>query len=254
MEKANAERLLETEIKSLVLTHLITKGILTSTDTIFNEFTVDNASRRVDLAITKGNELWAFEIKSEADTLVRLKGQIETYSKYFDKVFVIVASKHTESALKFVSKSIALWEINGKELIIKQKGQKKLIRNPSSFIDMMNIPDLVKVANNNGLKLKSKRREDLVNVLIKINASILRKAALKAIINKYHFSSKVFFDRVIDRTITSDDISLLSRFKIQNKKSLIEADNIDDIINSINKIVFDQHSVVNKKNFELSRI
>ncbi len=239
IEEKNDNRLLEPQIKSLLLNHLIKKKIISSSDTIFNEFTVDGASRRVDLAITKGKELWGFEIKSEADSLVRLKGQVDIYSKYFDKVFVVVASKHSNSASLIISESVALWEIKDNRIIVKQKGRKKLIKNTDSFIDMMSVSDLNKAVNKSGLKALSKRRKDLITCLSKVSCGFLRDAAFKAITQRYELSSKIFFNQVIGRDITPSDIQLLSRFKLHNLKPSIPSNNINDIVNVLNAIGLD---------------
>jgi hypothetical protein len=235
----NNGRLLEPEIKSMLINHLIEKGIVGVSDTIFSELTVDNASRRVDLAISKGKELWAFEIKSEADTLTRLEGQVNIYSKFFDKVFVVVAKKHVESALSIIPTSVALWEIKESRIVVKQKGRKKLIKNPESFIDMMSVSDLAKVVSKSGLKSPSKRRQDLVRSITKVNSSLLREAAFEAITQRYNLSSKMFFEQVMNRKVTPYDISLLSRFKFQGSQTLPLTDDIEDIICSLNAIGVD---------------
>ncbi len=236
-EEETSERLLEPEIKSLVLNFLITKGFLTSSDTVFNELTIDGASRRVDLAITKGKELWGFEIKSEADSLTRLNGQVDIYSKYFDKVFVVVASKHVNSALSMIPTSVALWEIKENRIILKQKGRKKLIKNSDSFINMMSVSDLSKAVNRNGLKPLSKRRKDLISCLSQVNYSLLRDAAFKAITQRHKLSSKMFFDQIVGRGVTPNDINLLSRFKLHNLKPLVTTDSIEDIVHTLNVLL-----------------
>ena len=243
IEEKNEIRLLEPQIKSLLLNHLIKKKILSSSDTVFNEFTVDGASRRVDLAITKGKELWGFEIKSEADSLSRLKGQVDIYSKYFDKVFVVVASKHSSSASLIISEAVALWEIRDNRIIVKQKGRKRLIKNTNSFIDMMSVSDLNKAVNKSGLKALSKRRKDLITCLSEVSYSFLRESAFKAVTQRYELSSKIFFNEVTGRDIIPSDIQLLSRFKLHNLKPSIPTNNIDDIVKVLNTIGLDNTSI-----------
>ncbi|EPJ45199.1 MAG: hypothetical protein OFPII_29200 [Osedax symbiont Rs1] len=243
MEAGGYERLLEPEIKSLVLNYLLDKNILTPSNTVFSEFTVGNATRRVDLVITKGKELWAFEIKSEADSLKRLKGQVDIYSKYFDKVFVIVAKKHVNSALSIIPKTVALWEIKENSVVVRQKGRKKLITNPDSFIDMMGVSDLSKVVNRNKLKTLSKRRKDLISSLENVNFRLLRAAAFEAITQRHQLSSKMFFDQIMSRSVTPNDIALLSRFKVQNSKPVI-GDDIDDIIYGLNFMSTDYYKTL----------
>ena len=229
-----SDKFLEPEIKSLIINHLIRKGVLSESDIVLSEFTVGNAARRVDLAILKGNETWAFEIKSASDSLARLQGQIDIYMKYFDKVFVVVAKKHVESALELIPSSVALWEIRNNSVVIKQKGKKCLIKRPESFIDMMGVPELIKIVNSKGLKTASKRRKDLTKVVLnEADVSLLRKVAFETITKRFELPSKMFFNKVTGRDVTPYDLSLLSRYKSQGVDSPA---NIEEIISRLDTI------------------
>ncbi|MFK5985141.1 MAG: sce7726 family protein, partial [Pseudomonadota bacterium] len=59
-----------------------------NTATLLNEFRVNKS--KVDLAILNGITT-AYEIKSEFDNFNRLSSQLEDYSKFFEKVFVVTA-------------------------------------------------------------------------------------------------------------------------------------------------------------------
>lgn len=56
---------------------------------------------RADMAVVNG-ELKGFEIKSDQDTLLRLRSQTSLYCRVFDTVSVVVAAKHLEKARKIV--------------------------------------------------------------------------------------------------------------------------------------------------------
>ena len=51
---------------------------------------------RVDLALVNGS-LHGYEIKSDRDTLTRLETQSEIYMKVFDRLTIVVGSKHLSS-------------------------------------------------------------------------------------------------------------------------------------------------------------
>ncbi len=53
------------------------------------------------MAVVNG-ELKGFEIKSDQDTLLRLRSQVALYCRVFDTVSIVVASKHLEEARKIV--------------------------------------------------------------------------------------------------------------------------------------------------------
>ncbi|TOG98235.1 hypothetical protein CGI90_26305, partial [Vibrio parahaemolyticus] len=118
------ERLLESELKALTLNHMLAKGYLIETDVISNEYLLRSSSRRADMVISKNGELWAFEIKSEADSLSRLNGQVDAYLKYFDKVIVVSASKHVRNVMNSVPKEVAVWEVRGSNIVVVQRGRK----------------------------------------------------------------------------------------------------------------------------------
>ncbi|WP_085647973.1 MULTISPECIES: sce7726 family protein [unclassified Pseudomonas] len=81
----------EKEIKAALIDWLEAKGMVQDA-VIINEMVVANWTRRADIAIANGR-LYGFEIKSEADSLKRLPGQIESFSNHFDKVTIVAASK-----------------------------------------------------------------------------------------------------------------------------------------------------------------
>ena len=71
-----------------------------STDTlIINELTCDGA--RADVVVVNG-ELSGYEIKSDRDTLDRLANQQSVYSRVFDRVILVVGSRHIDKARSLI--------------------------------------------------------------------------------------------------------------------------------------------------------
>lgn len=68
---------------------------------ILDELGVCCGQVRADMAVVNG-ELKAFEIKSDQDTLLRLRSQARAYGRVFDTVSIVVAAKHMEKARKIV--------------------------------------------------------------------------------------------------------------------------------------------------------
>jgi hypothetical protein len=60
-----------------------------------------SGSVRVDLAVING-ELCGFELKSDRDTLERLPFQADLYSRVFDRVELVVGSRHSDRAAEIV--------------------------------------------------------------------------------------------------------------------------------------------------------
>ena len=60
---------------------------------LIQELKMPRPSARIDLAVVNG-ELAGFEIKSDADTLKRLRMQVPAFSRFFDRVSVVTTRKH----------------------------------------------------------------------------------------------------------------------------------------------------------------
>lgn len=117
-------KMLETDIKSVILNYLRNKGELCHSSTIISELTVNKFSRRVDLAIIEKGKAYAFEIKSAADSLNRLEGQVTEYLNYFDKVIVVADSRHANKILSLVPRNVGVWEIRANKVVILQRGMR----------------------------------------------------------------------------------------------------------------------------------
>jgi hypothetical protein len=83
----------------LAATHAADEGAL-----LLEELGLCRGSVRADLAVVNGY-LKGYEIKSERDTLTRLKDQAAMYSRIFDTVTLVVAEKH----LSVAQSMIPLW-------------------------------------------------------------------------------------------------------------------------------------------------
>ncbi len=217
-------RPLETEIKSTVINHLVGSGHVCSGDIIINEFMVGDFSRRVDLALFKADRMFAFEVKSEADTLTRLEGQVEKYLTYFDKVIVVTAPKHTNKVLLGMPSDVAVWEVSNGNIHIKRKGRIRNIRTKNEFLKMMTALELKKFASRLNIKTSNKRRKTLETALIALPAFKLRAEAIKCIRLRYRERSECFFGNISKGVSTPEDIDHLKSYKRD-----IVSDNSPDI-------------------------
>ena len=68
---------------------------------VVEEMGVWSGSVRIDIAVING-ELCGFELKSDRDTLERLPTQADIYSRVFDRVHLVVGSKHSTKALSHI--------------------------------------------------------------------------------------------------------------------------------------------------------
>lgn len=82
---------------------------------IVQELSLCQGAARVDVAVVNG-QLHGYEIKSKNDTLERLAGQVEVYSRVLDRCALVVEESHLEKALPLVPEwwgILSVWEVDG---------------------------------------------------------------------------------------------------------------------------------------------
>lgn len=212
-------KILEPEIKSTLINYLVRKRVFESDDSIINEFTVGDFSRRVDLALVKKNTLLAFEVKSEADNLSRLEGQTNKYLEYFDKVIVVTAPKHTKKALDMTPDNVAVWEVLGESIIIKRRGKLNKYHSKSKLIELMTLTELVKLARNLNIKSHNNKRRVLVESLLAAPCYRLRENAIECLKKRYKSTNEAFTKETNSRLTTPLDLGLLRLKPYDNQKA-----------------------------------
>jgi len=68
-----------------------------------DELGLNHGACRADIAVVNG-KLIGYEIKSETDSLLRLKNQIVAYDEIFDSIFIITSEKHLPNVIRRVPK------------------------------------------------------------------------------------------------------------------------------------------------------
>lgn len=243
MEKNN-KRLLETDIKAIVLNHLRANDLITDTTSIINEFTVGNFSRRVDLAVTNEKHLIAYEIKSEADSLYRLTGQTAKYLEYFDKVIIVAASKHIKNVIETVPKHVGVWEILDGKVVIKQRGKIVTIKNKTSLIELMKANELLKLSNKLRLSPVSKNRKSLEKELLKASVAALREASLRFVTGRFSNTSSLFLKKTEGRLVLSEDIDFLSPYRKERNTITALNNEKEALWRAWEKCLEDQHLIM----------
>ncbi len=215
----------EKQIKVAVLNKLIEDNVITEKTIIINELVIDSFSRRADLVLINKNSITAFEIKSEADSLVRLTGQVEKYLLYFDKVIVVTTNKHIEKIIKSVPQQVGVWQFNKDNIIKKNRGKKESIPEKNNYLDFLKVNELKKLAKNSGLILKNnsktKIKEELKSSLNKASINNIKNFTIEMLKNRYSMPSNLFVSSVLLKNkVDTNDFELLKPY-IQ-KKSIID--------------------------------
>ena len=81
-----------------------------STTRMFTEFRVEQA--KADVVLVNGTTT-AYEIKTELDSLDRLKGQLASYCRVFDRVFVVTHEGSGKEVARVVSPRVGVIELSG---------------------------------------------------------------------------------------------------------------------------------------------
>ncbi|HTX21709.1 MAG TPA: sce7726 family protein [Candidatus Aquilonibacter sp.] len=94
-------RLTDAQIRKVIHSQIIPGIVADSPSRIVDEMKICCGDARVDIAVING-KLHGFEIKSEADTLLRLQGQISAYNQVFDTMTIICGENHLKSVVKLI--------------------------------------------------------------------------------------------------------------------------------------------------------
>lgn len=204
----------EADYKIATIEWLLQKGLLDDNAVLINELPVDNFNRRADLVVANG-KLHAFEIKSDADSLSRLNGQINTYLSFFDKVTVVCSSKYTQKALLTLPSSVEILELtlskqNKRSMKIIRRGKINRIKSPYNYLSFVEKKNLINFLRKNGFACNpSESRFSLCEKFKGLSQNTWRKFALDYLKQKYKTTHEAFFS-VKNGDFENSDLNLLS--------------------------------------------
>lgn len=95
---------------------------------IVHEMGVWAGTVRIDVAVLNG-EMSGYELKSDSDTLARLPLQADLYSRVFDRMTLVVGSKHLDKAAGMIPAWWGIIRATGSENGIKLKRVRSSKRN-----------------------------------------------------------------------------------------------------------------------------
>lgn len=91
----------EADVRRALATRIASDHSADPTTRIIHEFALSQSGARIDVAAVNGR-LMGWEIKTAADTLVRLERQSQAYSRIFDNVWLVADERHIDSALGII--------------------------------------------------------------------------------------------------------------------------------------------------------
>lgn len=107
---------------------------------MLDELSLCHGSTRIDLAVING-ELQGYELKSERDTLERLRAQEAIYSATLDRVTLVTAEKHLPKTLDTVPAWWGLCVVRGKPGAVELEDNRPARINPN--IDPLSLATLL---------------------------------------------------------------------------------------------------------------
>lgn len=139
---------------------------------IVYELNVPRPSARIDVAVING-EMSGFEIKSDADSLVRLPRQIRSFNAIFDKIYLVTTRRHYELAKNLVP---AYWGLaissridNRTHFLTRRKAQSNTNYDIEALLHLLTRNEQAAIAKKIGciISVYRLRRHEIVDLLLK---------------------------------------------------------------------------------------
>ena len=152
----------------------------------------------------------AYEVKSEADRINRLLGQLECYMSVFDYTYVVCHESHMEEILKISNPHIGI--------IVEKKGVLSSIRKPKKSKNI-NALSLLFSYSRKEIQTKfpqkntSKLNIDLVRVQASstVNTRELERDFKQKLYKENKEKTNIFFREIYPGKVNPDDLFILSR-------------------------------------------
>ena len=186
------KNLAEKKIKAALIEHLLNKNACINDSVLISELALENFSRRADIVLIN-DDINIFEIKSESDNISRLSGQIETFTRYCDKMHVVTASCHLEKIIISTPNNVAVWEKdnNGHIKIIRQ-GFEVPLTNKEQILKLVNVKELQQILKENKIKYGNLNREKMVALATDLSIQTLRESVMQKLKTRYAITTSKF--------------------------------------------------------------
>lgn len=104
--------------KSMIIQKIFMRHHSLEKATLLSEFRV--GSNKADCVILNGKSV-CYEIKTDYDSLSRLKDQLDSYLQVFDEVYVVCSEKHRKSVLELAPASVGILLLTESQNFIKAR-------------------------------------------------------------------------------------------------------------------------------------
>jgi hypothetical protein len=153
---------------------------------VLDELGLRHGQCRVDVVVVNGF-LHGFEIKSDADTLDRLPGQISIYNEVLDRATLVVGERHLAKATQLLP---SWWgikvAIEGARHGIEFKTARSFDGNPSvnpvALVELLWRPEIIEILKEMGVPAATLRKPR--NILYRLLAAEMELSDLRTIIRR----------------------------------------------------------------------
>lgn len=136
---------------------------------------------RADVVMVKPEAICGLEIKSDADTYTRLKGQVRDYDQYYDYNYVVVGTSHALHIKKHVPEWWGIITVELEEEKVDFYILREASANPSvewqKKITILWRPELAHIQELNGMPMYKEKSKGFVRekILLKVDKDILQR-------------------------------------------------------------------------------
>jgi len=154
---------------------------------VIDELGLNHGKCRADIAVVNGH-LIGYEIKSNKDSLYRLNEQIKSYNAIFDKIYIIVGERYSNSIQKHIPKHWGVTvSVKGSRGAVNfhviRKAQKNKSTNPLSIARLLWRNEAIEILEQKKIPPKVLRQPRAV--LYKHLVDMLHVCELKKTVRKY---------------------------------------------------------------------
>lgn len=214
----------EAAAKAALLNWLAATNALPLDAAIISELELRTSGRRADLVVTHPM-LTAFEVKTHADTLLRLPEQLETFCRAFPLVYAVVATRHLPRVRKILPKWCGLIEIAGDALNPKIRRLRKASASPILTMDAqasaLSIKELKRAFRDMGGFSSQSSRRELIASNHQVSPKNFNRQLQATLSARYRETSEEFLKLIEKREVVASDLKLLRMWgeRSQSKSS-----------------------------------
>jgi hypothetical protein len=154
------------DIRTILHSYIAEQNKSIKNTIIVDELNVKNGLARVDVAVINGS-IHGYEIKSEADTLIRLSNQIEHYNSSLEKITIAVNSNHKEKVFDIVPDWWGVIEVDeNSEIVELRESEKNPLLSISDLLLFLWKDEMKQILEKNEVKYKkSANRTALIETM-----------------------------------------------------------------------------------------